>query len=94
MARFGRYAAGTRAMGADSPRSKRVLNIFLHGGGSQLEPGFKPNTDTGGRSARFRRRSPAFISTSAAVHRPAERKLAIVRSLDTKNATTAAAKTK
>ena len=47
---LGGTLAGTRAIaGPIQSRNKRVLNIFLHGGVSQLETWDpKPNTDTGG----------------------------------------------
>jgi uncharacterized protein (DUF1501 family) len=66
---------------------KRVLNIFLHGGVSQLETWDpKPNTDTGGPFRAIPTTVPGMHIcellpyTAQQMHR-----LAIVRSLDTKN---------
>jgi len=68
-------------------RSRRVLNIFLHGGVSQLETWDpKPNTDTGGPFRAIPTTVPGLhISellpfTAQQMHR-----LSIVRSLDTRN---------
>lgn len=69
-------------------KSKRVLNIFLHGGVSQLETWDpKPNTDTGGPFRAIPTSVPGIHIcellpyTAQQMHR-----LSIVRSLDTKNA--------
>ncbi len=68
-------------------KSKRVLNIFLHGGVSQLETWDpKPNTDTGGPFRAIPTSVPGIHIcellpyTAKQMHR-----LSIVRSLDTKN---------
>jgi len=68
-------------------KSKRVLNIFLHGGVSQLETWDpKPNTDTGGPFRAIPTSVPGIHIcellpfTAKQMHR-----LAIVRSLDTDN---------
>lgn len=68
-------------------KSKRVLNIFLHGGVSQLETWDpKPNTDTGGPFRAIPTSVPGvhicelLPYTAQQMHR-----LSIVRSLDTKN---------
>ena len=68
-------------------KSKRVLNIFLHGGVSQLETWDpKPNTDTGGPFRAIPTSVPGthicelLPYTAKQMHR-----LSIVRSLDTKN---------
>jgi hypothetical protein len=68
-------------------KSKRVLNIFLHGGVSQLETWDpKPNTDTGGPFRAIPTSVPGMHIcellpyTAKQMHR-----LSIVRSLDTKN---------
>lgn len=68
-------------------KSRRVLNIFLHGGVSQLETWDpKPNTDTGGPFRAISTTVPGvqicelLPYTAQQMHR-----LSIVRSLDTKN---------
>jgi uncharacterized protein (DUF1501 family) len=68
-------------------KHKRVLNIFLHGGVSQLETWDpKPNTDTGGPFRAIPTSVPGvhicelLPHTAKQIHR-----LAIVRSLNTKN---------
>lgn len=68
-------------------RSRRVLNIFLHGGVSQLETWDpKPNTDTGGPFRAIQTTVPGLHIcellpfTAQQMHR-----LSIVRSLDTRN---------
>lgn len=77
----------TPAMAASSTSHKRVLNIFLHGGVSQLETWDpKPNTDTGGPFRAMPTSVPGIHIcellpyTAQQMHR-----LAIVRSLNTKN---------
>jgi uncharacterized protein (DUF1501 family) len=85
---LGSICTGTPAI-ADELKSshKRVLNIFLHGGVSQLETWDpKPNTDTGGPFRAIPTSVPGMHVcellpyTAQQMHR-----LAIVRSLDTKN---------
>ena len=85
---LGGTLAGTRAIAAPiQSRNKRVLNIFLHGGVSQLETWDpKPNTDTGGPFRPIPTSVPGIQIcellpfTAQQMH-----KLSIVRSLDTKN---------
>lgn len=88
-------AAGLGGMFAASPviaeslqkSQKRILNIFLHGGVSQLESWDpKPNTDTGGPFRAIPTSVPGIHicellpETAKQMHR-----LAIVRSIDSKN---------
>lgn len=85
---LGNLVTGKFAFGQQLKAShKRILNIFLHGGVSQLESWDpKPNTDTGGPFRAIPTSVPGIhISellpyTAKQMHR-----LAIVRSLDTKN---------
>lgn len=85
---LGGTLAGTPAFAAPiQAKNKRVLNIFLHGGVSQLETWDpKPNTDTGGPFRAIPTSVPGIHIcellpfTARQMH-----KLAIVRSLDTKN---------
>ena len=68
-------------------KSKRVLNIFLHGGVSQLETWDpKPNTDTGGPFRAIPTSVPGMHICELLPHtaKPMHR-LSIVRSLDTNN---------
>jgi hypothetical protein len=85
---LGGFVTGTPAV-ADQlkARRKRVLNIFLHGGVSQLETWDpKPNTDTGGPFRTIATSVPGvhicelLPHTAKLMHR-----LSIIRSLDTKN---------
>jgi hypothetical protein len=85
---LGGLIAGSPTL-ADSPSTshKRVLNIFLHGGVSQLETWDpKPNTDTGGPFRAIPTSVPGthigelLPFTAQQMHR-----LSIVRSLNTKN---------
>lgn len=80
--------AGTPAV-ADAIRSgkKRVLNIFLHGGVSQLESWDpKPNTDTGGPFRAIATSVPGIQICELLPHTAMQmHRLSIVRSLNTKN---------
>src|SRR5436190_401048 len=88
--------AGAAALGSVAPspvlaelqtRQKRILNIFLHGGVSQLESWDpKPNTDTGGPFRAIPTSVPGvhiceLLPFTAQQMHP----LAIVRGLNTKN---------
>ena len=66
---------------------KRVLNIFLHGGVSQLETWDpKPNTDTGGPFRAIPTSVPGVHICELLPHTAKQmHRLSIVRSLDTKN---------
>jgi hypothetical protein len=85
---LGGMVTGTPAVADAMRRSgKRILNIFLHGGVSQLETWDpKPNTDTGGPFRTIATSVPGLHLcellpyTARQMHR-----LAVVRSLDTKN---------
>ncbi|MFO0871134.1 MAG: DUF1501 domain-containing protein [Pirellulales bacterium] len=68
-------------------RGKRILNIFLHGGVSQLETWDpKPNTDTGGPFRAIPTSVPGVWISELLPHTARQlHRLAIVRSLDTKN---------
>ncbi|MDX1944531.1 MAG: DUF1501 domain-containing protein [Pirellulaceae bacterium] len=85
---LGAFCAGTPAVAEQlKSRQKRVLNIFLHGGVSQLETWDpKPNTDTGGPFRPISTSVPGvqicelLPYTAQQMHR-----LAIVRSLNTKH---------
>ena len=85
---LGGLLTGNNAYGQQLRAShKRILNIFLHGGVSQLESWDpKPNTDTGGPFRAIPTSVPGIhISellpfTAQQMHR-----LSIIRSLDTKN---------
>jgi hypothetical protein len=69
------------------PGQKRVLNIFLHGGVSQLETWDpKPNTDTGGPFRTIPTTVPGIHLCELLPHTARQmHHLSIVRSLDTKN---------
>src|SRR4029453_16254304 len=85
---LGTACTGTPAIAEQlKATQKRVLNIFLHGGVSQLETWDpKPNTDTGGPFRAIPTSVPGMHIcellpfTAQQMHR-----LALVRSLDTKN---------
>jgi Protein of unknown function (DUF1501) len=85
---FGSTLAATPGVAeAIKAKNKRILNIFLHGGVSQLETWDpKPNTDTGGP---FRAIATSVPGTHICELLPHTAKqihhLAIVRSLNTKN---------
>ncbi len=66
---------------------KRILNIFLHGGVSQLESWDpKPNTDTGGPFRAIPTSVPGVYISELLPHTAKQmHRLAIVRSLNTKN---------
>ena len=91
----GGIAAGLGAACLSSPviaaemqtRQKRILNIFLHGGVSQLESWDpKPNTDTGGPFRAIPTSVPGTHICELLPHTAQQmHRLAIVRSLDTKN---------
>lgn len=68
-------------------KSKRVLNIFLHGGVSQLETWDpKPNTDTGGPFRAIPTSVPGIHICELLPHTAKQmHRLSIIRSLDTKN---------
>ena len=68
-------------------KSKRVLNIFLHGGVSQLETWDpKPNTDTGGPFRAIPTSVPGIHIGELLPHTAKQmHRLSIVRSLDTNN---------
>jgi uncharacterized protein (DUF1501 family) len=77
----------TPALAAGSASPKRVLNIFLHGGVSQLETWDpKPNTDTGGPFRAISTSVPGIQICELLPHTAQQmHRLAIVRSLNTKN---------
>lgn len=85
---LGSFCTGTPAVAEQlQSRQKRVLNIFLHGGVSQLETWDpKPNTDTGGPFRPISTSAPGvqicelLPYTAQQMHR-----LAIVRSLNTRH---------
>lgn len=66
---------------------KRILNVFLHGGVSQLESWDpKPNTDTGGPFRAIPTSVPGIHISELLPHTAKQmHRLALVRSLDTKN---------
>ena len=68
-------------------KQKRVLNIFMHGGVSQLETWDpKPNTDTGGPFRAIPTSVPGIHICELLPHTAKQmHHLAIVRSLNTKN---------
>ena len=68
-------------------KGKRVLNIFLHGGVSQLETWDpKPNTDTGGPFRAIPTSVPGIHISELLPHTAKQmHRLSIVRSLDTNN---------
>ncbi len=67
--------------------SKRILNIFLHGGVSQLESWDpKPNTDTGGPFRAIPTSVPGMHISELLPHTARQmHHLSLIRSLDTKN---------
>ena len=67
--------------------SKRILNIFLHGGVSQLETWDpKPNTDTGGPFRAIPTSVPGMHISELLPHTAKQmHHLSLIRSLDTKN---------
>ena len=69
-------------------KHKRVLNIFMHGGVSQLETWDpKPNTDTGGPFRAIPTSVPGIHICELLPHTAKQmHRLAIIRSLNTKNA--------
>ena len=77
------HAGGRRAVA--SRRQKRILNIFLHGGVSQLETWDpKPNTDTGGPFRAIPTSVPGIHICELLPHTAKQmHRLAIVRSLNT-----------
>lgn len=85
---LGGFVTGTPAV-ADQlkARRKRVLNIFLHGGVSQLETWDpKPNTDTGGPFRTIATSVPGVHICELLPHTAKQmHRLSIIRSLDTKN---------
>lgn len=85
---MGRFIAGTPAI-ADQLKSrrKRILNVFLHGGVSQLETWDpKPNTDTGGPFRAIPTSVPGVHVCELLPHTARQmHRLSIIRSLDTKN---------
>ena len=92
--RAGRHAGDRRAR--SRRKHKRILNIFLHGGVSQLETWDpKPNTDTGGPFRAIPTSVPGIHICELLPHTAKQmHHLAIVRSLNTKNRTTARARSK
>ena len=86
---LGSILTGAQAV-ADQLRSghQRVLNVFLHGGVSQLESWDpKPNTDTGGPFRPIPTSVPGVHICELLPHTAKQmHRLSIVRSLDTKNA--------
>jgi len=68
-------------------KSRKVLNIFLHGGVSQLETWDpKPNTDTGGPFRPIATSVPGLQICELLPHTAKQmHRLSIIRSLDTKN---------
>ena len=85
---LGGILTGTRAI-ADQLKTghKQVINIFLHGGVSQLESWDpKPNTDTGGPFRAIPTSVPGVHICELLPHTAKQmHRLSIVRSLDTKN---------
>lgn len=67
--------------------NKRILNIFLHGGVSQLESWDpKPNTDTGGPFRAIPTSVPGLHISELLPHTALQmHRLSLIRSLDTKN---------
>lgn len=85
---MGGAITGTKAV-ADQFQSgrKRILNVFLHGGVSQLETWDpKPNTDTGGPFRAIPTTVPGLHICELLPHTARQmHRLSIVRSLDTRN---------
>jgi uncharacterized protein (DUF1501 family) len=87
-ASLGGICTATPAIAAELKSShKRILNIFLHGGVSQLETWDpKPNTDTGGPFRAISTSVPGVHICELLPHTAQQmHRLAIVRSLNTKN---------
>lgn len=84
---LGTVAASARASDQIKQKQKRILNIFLHGGVSQLETWDpKPNTDTGGPFRAIATSVPGIQICELLPHTAKQmHHLAIVRSLNTKN---------
>ncbi|MEX2174104.1 MAG: DUF1501 domain-containing protein [Pirellulaceae bacterium] len=85
---LGGLCTGTPAIADELKAShKRILNIFLHGGVSQLETWDpKPNTDTGGPFRAIPTSVPGMHICELLPHTAQQmHSLAIVRSLNTKN---------
>ncbi len=85
---LGGFLTGSAAVaGQFRAGHKRVLNVFLHGGVSQLETWDpKPNTDTGGPFRAIPTSVPGMHICELLPHTAQQmHRLSIVRSLDTKN---------
>jgi len=85
---MGHLLCGVPAIAAPfQARQKRVLNVFLHGGVSQLETWDpKPNTDTGGPFRAIPTSVPGTHICELLPHTAKQmHHLSIIRSLDTKN---------
>lgn len=85
---LGGFLAGTPAVAEQFKAGhKRFLNIFLHGGVSQLETWDpKPNTDTGGPFRAIPTSVPGVHISELLPHTAKQmHHLSIIRSLDTKN---------
>jgi len=85
---LGGFLTGTRAVAEQVKSSRRqVLNVFLHGGVSQLETWDpKPDTDTGGPFRTIATSVPGIHICELLPHTAKQmHRLSIVRSLDTKN---------
>ena len=84
---LGSIAASTGVAQQMQAKQQRILNIFLHGGVSQLESWDpKPNTDTGGPFRAIATSVPGMHICELLPHTARQmHRLALVRSLDTKN---------
>ncbi|HTN75841.1 MAG TPA: DUF1501 domain-containing protein, partial [Pirellulaceae bacterium] len=84
---LGGIAATTGIAEQMKSKQKRILNIFLHGGVSQLETWDpKPNTDTGGPFRAIPTSVPGMHISELLPHTAQQmHRLALVRSLNTKN---------
>jgi hypothetical protein len=85
---LGSTLAGTPAIAQQiKTKHKRVLNIFMHGGVSQLESWDpKPNTDTGGPFRAIPTSAPGIHICELLPHTAKQmHRLSIIRSLNTKN---------
>jgi uncharacterized protein (DUF1501 family) len=85
---LGSTLAGTPAIaGQIEKKHKRILNIFMHGGVSQLETWDpKPNTDTGGPFRAIPTAVPGMHICELLPHTAKQmHRLSLVRSLNTKN---------
>lgn len=85
---MGDLLTGTPALAGQFKKgSKRILNVFLHGGVSQLESWDpKPNTDTGGPFRAIPTSVPGVHISELLPHTAKQmHRLSLVRSLDTKN---------